>query len=144
MSMGIKISKPGKDAKKSKPEDMMVDTSIDMFKFYKQGYETILVPAYDGATAVQVDYSIRHGLAYMPAYFLFFRGKTGKWGQLGIQAQSLNYSIDSPYAGMQSVSPSSIDFNLIFNNYPNFTAYPAHEVTLSYIIMYEELEEENE
>jgi hypothetical protein len=144
MSFGIKISKPGKDTNKGKPEDMMVDTSIDMFKFYKQGYAKIPIDAYDGVTAVQKNFSIRHELGYMPMYFLFFKGKTGKWGQLGIQAQSLNYSKNFPYAGTQSVSPSSIDFNIIFNNYPDLTAYPAHEVLLSYIVMYEELEDLSE
>lgn len=138
---GIKVAKPGKDIT-SRDKDITLDTSINMFKFYKQGTVALTIPAYDGVTGVGSSFSIKHGLKYIPSLFLFFKGKTGKWGQLQPLSQSINWSVDFPYAGKQGVSANSIDLNIFFNNYPDTaTAYPEHKLILNYIIMYEELGE---
>lgn len=140
--IGIKVSKTNKDVKKVKNQDLIFDTDSNMFKFYRQGVIKLVMPAYSWPDTSIVNFSIKHDLGYLPSYFLFIKGKTERWGQLEIQAQSVNWSPEFPYVGKCYLTPNYVNGIINFNNYPDTGVdYPEHELLLHYIVTYEVADE---
>lgn len=134
---GVVVAPENKTVRRS--QEMVLDTDIDQFKYYKTMQIKRVMPAVDAGNPFQtITIQIRHDLPYTPAFDSFLKGYRGTWGKVlrGAQSLSVGGHAEFPYSGSEWVDGTY--YNCSLSVYGGGTAVSAHEIILRVTLLYDE------